>query len=251
MTLKTFLIGMFVSFGLAWMCMIAIPVAKSGSRPVVKMSDDDDAAYYQHNVSGRILNGAEIYSANGCYTCHTQLIRPDYAGTEIWRKDGTAGRFHVNQGEKDPIDDIDTRRETNVDDYTGEKYAQIGLMRIGPDLSNVGYRAETYAAKVNLTAEQWLLEHLYNPRNNNLQIGAHGEKLEMKWSICPAQRQMFDEVPTNGQNGVFAIQGKSDDGEIIEPQEEARVLVSYLMSLKRDDVLPASLSHTPATEEDE
>jgi len=250
MTLKIFLVGMFTSFGLAWMCMIAIPVAKSDSHPVVKMSDDEGAAYYQHNASGRILNGAEIYSANGCYTCHTQLIRPDYAGTEIWRKDSTAGRYHENQGGEDPVDDIDTRRETDIGDYTGEKYAQIGLMRVGPDLSNLGYRAESYAAKVDMTAEQWLLEHLYNPRNKTLQLGPDGKNQDMAWSICPAQHQMFKKVPSTGQEGVFAIQAKSDNGKIIQPQEQARVLVSYLLSLKRDDVLPASLNHAPTTEED-
>ena len=250
MSLKTFFIGMFASFGLAWMCMIAIPVAKTSARTPVKMNAEDDAAYYQHGVSGRILNGAEIYNANGCYTCHTQLIRPDYAGTEVWRKEGTAGRYHENQGENDPVDDIDTRRETNIDDYTGEKYANIGLMRMGPDLSNVGYRAESYGAKVNLTGEQWLLEHLFNPRNNHIRIGTHGEKLEMKWSICPAQRQMFEETPANGQNGFFAIIAPTEDGQIMLPKEDAHVLASYLLSLKRDDVLPASLSHAPTKEEE-
>ena len=80
MTLKTFLIGMFVSFGLAWMCLIAIPVAKMAKRAPVKMNDDDDAPLYQHGVSGRILNGAEIYQSNGSYTCHTQLLRPTSNG---------------------------------------------------------------------------------------------------------------------------------------------------------------------------
>ena len=73
MTLKSFLIGMFASFGLAWFCMIAIPAAKMASLPPVKMSDEEDAEYYQRKTSGRLVNGAEIYAANGCYTCHSRL----------------------------------------------------------------------------------------------------------------------------------------------------------------------------------
>lgn len=240
MTLKIFLIGMFVTFGLAWMCLIAIPVAKMAERAPVKMNDDDDAPLYQHGVSGRILNGAEIYQSNGCYTCHTQLIRPTYAGSEIFRKD-VAGVKN---------EDGDTRRETNSDDYTGERYAQIGLMRMGPDLSNFAYRAEAYAAKVDLTAEQWVFEHLYNPRNNEMRIGQNGEKLEMSWSNCPSQPQMFEAVPANGQDGVYALSARSEDGESIRPKEGAKVLTSYLLSFKRDDVLPASLNYGPQDEEE-
>ncbi len=123
MTLKTFLIGMIASFGIAWMCMIAIPVAKMASPPPVKMSSGEDADYYERKTSGRILNGAEVYAANGCYACHSQLIRPAYLGSQILAKD-IAG---VNNA------DGDTRRETHYDDYSGERYALIGLTRMGPD----------------------------------------------------------------------------------------------------------------------
>ena len=250
MTHKIFLIGLFSSFGLAWMCMIAIPVATMAARTPVKMSAEEDAPYYQHNVSGRLLNGAEIYNANGCYTCHSQLIRPAYAGGEIMSKEPVAGQFHENQGGDDTIADIDTRRETSFNDFDGQHYASIGLMRLGPDLSNLGYRAEAYAAKVNLTPEQWIFEHLYNPRNNKIRIGKDGKPVDMSWSICPAQGQMFDEVPANGQDGVFVVHGASDDGQITQPNETARILASYLLSLKRDDALPASLSHV-ATDDEE
>ena len=237
MTLKTFLIGMFASFGLAWICIIAIPVASMAERAPVKMNDDDDAPLYQHGVSGRIVNGAEIYQSNGCYTCHTQLIRPTYAGQQIWRQ-GAAGVVN---------DDGDSRRETNINDYDGENYAQIGLMRMGPDLSNFAYRAEAYAAQINLTPEQWIFEHLFNPRNNDIRIGANGEKLEMNWSNCPSQKYMFEPASSNGQAGAFVI--LRNDSDAFVPKEEARVLASYLLTLKRDDALPASISHAPPEEE--
>ena len=62
MTLTSFLLGMFVSFGLAWMFVIAIPVAKMGNLDPVKMTDEEDAAIYQRKFSGRVKNGAQIYA---------------------------------------------------------------------------------------------------------------------------------------------------------------------------------------------
>jgi cytochrome c oxidase cbb3-type subunit 2 len=235
MTLKTFLIGMLASFGLAWMFMIAIPVAKMGALPAVKMNAEEDADYYQHKTSGRIRNGAEIYASNGCYTCHSQLIRPTYLGSQIWRKD-IAGVY-------DKKEDIDTRRETSVDDFAGEKYAQIGLTRMGPDLSNFGYRAETYGKQLGISAEQWIVNHLHNPRSNELRRGEQGERLDMTWSNCPSQPQMFDKIPMNGQGDSLALTKKTKKGLQIVPAEQARVLASYLISLKRDDQMPESMDH--------
>ena len=128
---------MLASFGAAWMFVIAIPTAKMASLEPIKMNAEEDAEYYQRKHSGRSLNGAAIYAANGCYACHTQLIRPTTLGRQIWRDDA-AGVVNIQEG-------IDTRRETSPHDYAGEKYAQIGLTRMGPDLSNFGYRAEAYA----------------------------------------------------------------------------------------------------------
>lgn len=245
MTLKSFLIGMFASFGLAWLCMIAIPTAKMASLPPVKMSAEEDAEYYQRKTAGRIFDGAQIYAANGCYTCHSQLIRPTYLGSQIFRKD-FAGVSNA---------DGDTRRETHYDDYSGEKYAQIGLTRMGPDLSNFGHRAEAYAAKTGISAEQWVLGHLYNPRNNEIKLGEQGEKIDMGWSNCPAQPQMFEEKEFVGQGDPLAI-AVSQAGDVeqaggtqtqVVPREDALVLASYLLALKRDSALPESMDHAPKT----
>ncbi len=242
MTLKSFLIGMLASFGLAWMFVIAIPVAKMNHLDPVKMTDEEDSAYYQRKVSGRVLNGSNIYAAQGCYACHTQLIRPTYAGQQIWRDD-MAG---VVDSEGN-----DTRRETTYYDYAGEKYAQIGLMRMGPDLSNLAHRVDKYAAKVNMTSEQWLIEHLYDPRNNDIRLGDGGERLEMNWSNCPSQRQMFEQKEISGQGHSLALQKTTEQGKQIVPKEDARVLISYLMSLRRDDALPASMDFRPKKQSEE
>lgn len=255
MSFKTFLIGMFASFSLAWISLIAIPSASMGERAPLKMNDDDDAPYYQHHFSGRVLNGASIYQANGCYTCHSQLIRPTYAGSQIHRP-GTAGVQN---------DEGDSSRETSYDDFAGEHYAQIGLSRMGPDLSNFGYRAEQYAADLGITAEQWVLKHLYDPRESGLRRGKSGETIEMGWSNCPSQRQMFEKTRPIGQEGSFVVKtktkkkghhskGKKNKGKTctieVRAKQEARVLASYLLSFKRDDKLPAAINYGPLDEDE-
>lgn len=241
MTLKTFLIGMIASFGIAWMCMIAIPVAKMASPPPVKMSSGEDADYYERKTSGRILNGAEVYAANGCYACHSQLIRPAYLGSQILAKD-IAG---VNNA------DGDTRRETHYDDYSGERYALIGLTRMGPDLSNFGHRAEAYAAKTGMTPEQWVIAHLFNPRNGALKPGAEGGATDMSWSNCPPQRHMFEKKDLSGQGIALAPEIDREAMTQTVPQQDARVLASYLLSLKRDSALPESMDHAPKAKEED
>ncbi len=237
MTFKSFLIGMLASFGSAWLFVIAIPTAKMGSLEPLKMSAEADAEYYQRKTSGRLLNGSEIYSANACYACHTQLIRPTTLGREIWRVDSA--------GICDPAVRLDTRRETSPYDFQGEAYAQIGINRMGQDLSNFGYRAEVYAEAAGMTPEMWVLSHLYQPRNSALHIGDGGQKINVSWSNCPSQPQMFDKTPLNGQGSKLAIATDLEDETQIIPSEQAIVLTNYLLSLKRDDALPEKLDHSP------
>lgn len=233
MTLKTFLIGMLLSFGLAWMCMIAVPASKMSALPPVKMNEvDEDAPYYQRMVAGRVKDGSLLYASNGCYYCHSQLIRPTYLGRQIWRDDvaGVIG------------DDGDTRRETSYYDYDGEDFAQIGRTRMGPDLSNFGHRAEKYAQLAGMSSDEWVINHLYNPRNSALFRGEKGQMIDRSWSNCPSQKQMFDELPNSGHGGDIVISDEDNDQRVI-PNEQALRLTSYLLSLKRDDALPETLAH--------
>ena len=145
MTFQKFILGLVASFGLPWLLLIVVPFAKMKSPEVISFDEakDDKVGTYAPSRSGRIANGSEVYGANGCYVCHTQVIRPTYAGSEIWRDDWA--------GQKKNADDKDTRRESNVFDYQGESIAHIGLTRVGPDLSNVGYRLEKRAEKMGLS----------------------------------------------------------------------------------------------------
>lgn len=187
---------------------------------------DEQTGVYTTKRAGRVLDGAKVYGAEGCYLCHSQLVRPTYAGSDVWRLDWAGDANHP---------DGDTRRETNVYDYAGERFAQIGLTRTGPDLSNVGVRIRKYAKEAEISPEEWAYMHLYNPRH----------KLTTSWSVCPSSTQLFRTCDVQGQGSLEALSVDSiKDGEQLIPKESARALVSYLLSLKKDNKVPASIDYS-------
>ena len=210
MNFKTFSLGLAATFGLPWVFAIAIPYTKMANLPAPEFTEAADGfdGVYEFARSGR-TDGASIYAANGCAVCLTQLIRPTYAGSELWRKDWAGVPA-------DPANGVaDTRRETNPYDYTGEKIAQIGQSRIGPDLSNVAIRAEASAKEAGMTSKQWMLEHLYDPR-------------EIQYnSVCSSVSFMFK-------------------GAASKPKSDATALAAYLLGMRKDNAIPMSLNPSPA-----
>jgi cytochrome c oxidase cbb3-type subunit 2 len=229
MTLRTFLLGLIASFGLPWLLVVVVPFLQMRT---IQPSRHDAAsktpnALYHPKRAGRTVNGAAVYAANGCYECHTQMVRPTYAGHDMFRADWG--------GLADDADRGDTRRETNVWDFQNESFAQLGVTRIGPDLSNVGRRIDRYAAAEKISAQQWVLRHLYDPR-----VGS-----QRRWSACPPHRFLFEEAPVRGQASNEALPVSAPAGRQVLAGEEARALASYLLGLRKDDALPAALNPAP------
>jgi cytochrome c oxidase cbb3-type subunit 2 len=77
------------------------------------------------------LAGRDIYIREGCYNCHSQMIRPFRAETERYGHYSVAGEFVYDH----PF--------------------QWGSKRTGPDLARVGGRY----------SDQWHRTHLLNPRD--------------------------------------------------------------------------------------
>ncbi|MEO1842930.1 MAG: hypothetical protein ABGZ37_01500 [Akkermansiaceae bacterium] len=234
MTFKTFTLALMVSFGFPWLMILVIPFATMRNVAPVHFVADDDGRddVYVPRRSGRIANGAAVYGANGCYICHTQLIRPSFAGSELGRP-GWAG-FQETDEAGIPVD---TRRETTAFDYVGESFAQIGLMRNGPDLSNVGNRIERYVKEDDAdadTPENWLFLHLYDAR----------KKVKTYWSTCPSQAHLFKTVKVYGQGSADSVPGLGKDGEEVLPTDKVRALTSYLLSMKKDDAVPYSINYS-------
>jgi cytochrome c oxidase cbb3-type subunit 2 len=227
MSLRTFILGLTASFGIAWLLVLVVPFVSMKSVPPVPFDEEADGrgGVYHPKRAGRTVNGALVYAANGCNQCHSQLVRPTFAGSEMFRDDwgGLAG---------DP-DRGDTRRETNLFDFTGEEFAFIGQARLGPDLSNLGRRLEARLADGGgPTPEQWLYRHLLDPRADPANAR----------SLCPSFRFLFKEVPRHGAelDGAMPVPGEPD--RQLVATAEARALVSYLLNLRRDDETPASMT---------
>jgi len=209
-SLKSFFVGLVLLFAAPWLILIIYPwVSLAGlDRMQYGEETEAEATYYPPIRTGLQL-GAQVYGRNGCAYCHTQMIRPTYAGADRWRT-GWAGR------------DENTARETRPRDYLSEKFAYLGVVRIGPDLSNVGYRQPD---------EAWHYQHLFDPRS--VRPG----------SVMPSFRNLFQKRRIIGQRSNEAVATVVEDGLAYEyvPGPEAEALVLYLLSLRKDQPLPAKL----------
>jgi len=178
---------------------------------------DEKTGVYNPKTTGTVVNGALVYAENGCYVCHTQVVRPTYAGADVWRNDWG-------------------NRESNIYDYLGEKYAHIGMTRNGPDLSNFGSRVREYVTDENqrftaATPEEWIYNHFIRP-----------QAMTDPASYCPPLGFMFDKANTYGQKSTSALTNKH--GEPVSPSAEAKFLAGYLMSLQRDSDVPAAIDYS-------
>jgi cytochrome c oxidase cbb3-type subunit 2 len=97
--------------------------------------------FFQHSMTEAVaglepysplrLTGRDIYVREGCYLCHSQMIRPFRAETERYGHYSVAGEFVYDR----PF--------------------QWGSKRTGPDLARVGGRY----------SDEWHRVHLINPRD--------------------------------------------------------------------------------------
>jgi len=148
-----------LSFVLPWLLLVVLPyVGQSKAMPLAYAAGEEVeggvGAYPDRNLQrvGASDYGRKIYAAEGCAYCHTQVVRPTYAGADRWRE-GWGGR----EGEQG-----DFARETQPGDYANEAVAPLGYQRIGQDLSNVGYR---------ITTAEEMHRHLFAPRSFNAESG--------------------------------------------------------------------------------
>jgi cytochrome c oxidase cbb3-type subunit II len=199
MSVRTFLLGLTAAFGLPWLALIAVPYGQLKDL-APRALDDAGLESYPPPNRGLILQGQRVFNEQGCYQCHTQVVRPTYSGPDRWRP-GWAG---------DPAQ----ARETQPLDYHGQSFAQLGRQRIGPDLANAGFR---------LPDEAWHFQHLYAPRSL------------VSWSVMPAFDHLFEKRRIEGQPAANAVQAADlPAGWEAVPGPDAKALVAYLLSLRKD-----------------
>ena len=143
--------------------------------------------------------GRREYVALGCMYCHSQQVRSPSFGSDRARGWGRASY---------PVD------------YIYDRPHQLGTMRTGPDLINIGVRQPS---------REWHYAHLYEPR------------AVTPGSVMPAFPFLFRVVDQAGMGDVIVTlpEGVGPAGKVVVAGPEARRLVIYLLSLRHDYPIPA------------
>lgn len=187
-------IGFVLTFLTAWCGLVILPIWGLGN--FKQVADPDSDEMIPPLMTDLEIKGRDVYIANGCIYCHSQQVHPARARTDIERGWGN--------------------RRTVARDYMNHEIAQLGTMRTGPDLANIGTRNPSDA---------WHLLHLYDP-----QITSSGSNM-------PPFRFLFNKQPIS-ENGPSADalqlqdQFAVEDGFEVVPSDQAIALVAYLKSLQ-------------------
>jgi len=112
-------LGILATLAFSWLGLAYIPDLQIGH--LDPQSDEEGTDIYPMPKSGMAERGRRIYIANGCFYCHSEQVRADYAASDIDRKWGD--------------------RRSAPRDYIFDRPALLGKMRLGPDLANIGKRA--------------------------------------------------------------------------------------------------------------
>ncbi len=222
---RYFTLGLVLAFGLPWLVMVVGPhAAMRHLEPIPYGEADFESAFVPENSyfppgrAGLVAQGYRVYAQEGCAYCHTQVIRPTYAGRDRWRE-GWTGRGPGWSGEEPPTE----VRETMPLDYLGERYAFLGVQRIGPDLANYGWRIKDEAT---------VHRQLYDPRSVH------------SWSVMPAFQHLYEVRRRDGQGSDEALKLEAKhappEGYEVVPGDKAKALVSYLRTLRKDYIRPGS-----------
>ena len=183
-------LGLLVTMALSWSGMILTPQLQIGRQAPVVQEEIGDV--YPKDRSGLAHQGAEVYRSLGCAACHSQQV-------------GVVAGDIPRYG----------KRITVAADYLFDRPVQLGSVRIGPDLANIGVRQ---------TNANWHLLHLYNP------------KLTAAGSTMPAYPFLFDTVSLKSGQKPAADSLVAGE-QVIVPRKKALQLAGYLLSLKSEGSL--------------
>jgi cytochrome c oxidase cbb3-type subunit 2 len=144
------------------------------------------------------LTGRDIYIREGCYNCHSQMIRPFRAETERYGHYSVAGEFVYDH----PF--------------------QWGSKRTGPDLHRVGGRY----------SDDWHRAHLIDPRSvvpeSNMPAFAFLEKAPADTDLIEAKMRSLRKVGVPYSDEEIAK--AADD---VKGKTEMEAVIAYLQSLGR------------------
>src|SRR5438094_7386373 len=124
-------LGILATLAFSWLGLAYIPDLQIGH--LDPQSDEEGTDIYPMPKSGMAERGRRIYVANGCFYCHSEQLRADYAAADIDRLRDAALSPPPKWGD----------RRSAPRDYIFDRPALLGKMRMGPDLANIGKAAPT------------------------------------------------------------------------------------------------------------
>ena len=179
--------------------LIAIVISVGGLVEIVPLYFSSQVTHPAPGVkplSALELEGRDIYIREGCYGCHSQMIRPLRAETERYGHYSVAGE--------------------SVYDHP----FQFGSKRTGPDLARVGGRY----------SDEWHRVHLSNPRDvvpeSNMPTYAWLADRKIDWEEPSAKMTVLRRLGVPYTDADIADSPKAVDGKT-----EMDALIAYLQGL--------------------
>jgi cytochrome c oxidase cbb3-type subunit II len=251
-----------IALGGSWCGFVLAPVLQLGGEKQTTILNSTDL--YPVGRPGMANQGLQVYRADGCAACHTEQVQQSgvacdvvltSAGKNPVAVTNAISSLKLNNLDKVAADAaVDTitadggkaeihivatgpditrgwgRRHSVAEDFLYDNPVQLGSLRIGPDLADVGARQPD---------ANWQLVHLYAPQS------------VVKDSAMPPFLYLFHVRKINGETSpdalVFPKGFGPPAGYEVVPTAQARELAAYLLSLRADVPLhDAPFSQPPA-----
>jgi cytochrome c oxidase cbb3-type subunit 2 len=236
-----------LTLGLSWIGFVVAPTVQLGTAKQTAVLVTGDT--WPQQRPGAATLGLQVYRANGCAACHTEQVRqegvsfevvPTKPGkdpvaftnliatltlTNLTKDDADAAADQINKaGGKSETHLTATGsdiargwgvRKSVAADYLYDVPVQLGTLRVGPDLANIGARAPDL---------NWQLLHLYAPR------------ALVKDSTMPSFAFLFEVRKIGAAPSPDALNLPADfapaAGYEVMPTAKASELAAYLLSLR-------------------
>jgi cytochrome c oxidase cbb3-type subunit I/II len=175
------------------------------------------------------LEGRDVYVREGCYTCHSQMIRPFLAET-------------LRYGPR-----------STLADSIWDRPFQWGSKRTGPDLARIGGKYPS----------SWHYFHMADPRSTSpgsnmppyaflaeqkIDPGASAGKLAAMQSLgVPYEDHQIESAGDDARTQAAAIAAElAAAGIEVDPESEMVALIAYLQSLGKQAAPPDDLAEATA-----
>lgn len=244
-------LGVFIAFGLSWCGFVLGPILQLGRQSQTTVLNSSQI--YPNQRPGAAALGLQMYRAYGCAACHTTQVRQNGVICDVMltaagsnpaavsnlistlqltgltedKATAVAGKIAAAGGQTETRvvatgPDISRGwglRHSVAEDFLWDDPVQVGGVRVGPDLANIGLRHDM----------NWELLHLYAPR------------CEVKDSAMPAFRFLFKVEKIGAAPSPDALRLPDGfapaAGQEVVPTERAKNLAAYLLSLRADVAL--------------